>query len=126
MAHKVIGKPDPDESDRPTEGRSASIEFVIKDMSYVMPKKLMKWDMATNIGNPTKSVVVNNLVKRVKKQDARKRGKPSRAFHAMELAEFNAMLRRSKEKDSGHLEHHVGIAYFLFQFIVIACLHHEL
>ena len=66
MAHEVYGKPDPDESDRPTEGRSASIEFSKKNISYFMPNKLMKWDMATNTGNPTKSVVVNQLIKQVK------------------------------------------------------------
>ena len=120
MAHKVYGKPDPDESDRPTEGRSASIEFAKKAISYFMPNKLMKWDMATNTGNPTKSVVVNELIKRVKKQEVRKQGKPSRAVRAMELSEFNAFIRGCRETDSGHIGHRVGVAYFLFQFHMIA------
>ena len=32
-----------------------------------MRNKQMKWDMAKNAGNPTKSVVVNELIKRVNK-----------------------------------------------------------
>ena len=31
--------------------------------------------MATNAGNPTKSVFVNELIKRVQKQEVRKQGK---------------------------------------------------
>ena len=63
---EINGKPDPDDFDKPTGGRFVSIEFAEKAISYFIPNKLMKCDMATNTGNPTKSVVVNELIKRVK------------------------------------------------------------
>ena len=59
-----------------------------------MPNKLMKWDMITNTGNPTKLVVVHKLIKRVKKQEVRKRGKPSKT---MELGEFHASIRMCRD-----------------------------
>ena len=63
MANKVFGKPAPDEFDRPTKGRSALLEFAKKAILYFMPNKLMKWDVSMHKGNPTKSVIVNNLLK---------------------------------------------------------------
>ena len=53
----------------------------------------MKWDMATNTGNPTKSVIVNKLIKIVKQHEVRTQGKPLQALHAMELGEFNVFIR---------------------------------
>ena len=63
MAHKVYGKPDPDDLDR----QICIHRILEKAISYFMPNKLMKWNMATNTGNSTKSVVVNKLIKRLKK-----------------------------------------------------------
>ena len=42
MANQVFGIPDPDESDRPTEDRAASIEFSKNKISSFMHIKLMK------------------------------------------------------------------------------------
>ena len=38
----------------------------------------------------------------------------------MEFGEFHALIRGCREKGFGHLGHCVGIAYFLFQFHMIA------
>ena len=46
----------------------------------------MKWDLQRNSGNPTKSVKVNELIKRVKKAEVRKECEASAAWHAMELS----------------------------------------
>ena len=92
IAHKAFRKPDSNESNRPTEGRSASIEFAEKVIFYFMPNKLMKWGMTTNTGIPTKSVLINQLIKRVKKQEVIKQGKPPQAVCAMEPSEFNPLL----------------------------------
>ena len=40
----------------------------------------------------------------------------------MKLGEFHALIRGCRKNVSGHLGHCIRIAYFLFQFHVIACL----
>ena len=45
--------------------------------------------------------LVNKLIKRVKKQEVRKLGKPSQTVCAMELGEFNASIKRCSEKILG-------------------------
>ena len=54
-----------------------------------MPNKLMKWYVSMHKENPTKSVIVNDLIKSEKKQEVRKQGKASQAVHALELSEFD-------------------------------------
>ena len=39
-----------------------------------MPNRLLQWNEISNVGNPTKSAEVNDLVKRVTKKEARKEG----------------------------------------------------
>ena len=87
-AYKVYGTPNPTESDNPTKGRSNSIEFAKKAISYFMPNRLAHWDVRTSSGNPTKSVKVNDLIKLVKKKEVRKQGTMSTARRPMVVAEF--------------------------------------
>ena len=78
----------PLESDKHTQGRLNSIEYTKKAILYFMPNQLMKWDLQSNSGNSTKSVKVNEKIKRVKKAQVRREGKASAARRAMELLEF--------------------------------------
>ena len=64
FATKVYGSPNPTDEDNPTKGRSSSIEFGKKAILYYMPNRLAHWDVQTNRGNPTKSVLVNELIKK--------------------------------------------------------------
>jgi hypothetical protein len=61
-------EPGPDDHDHPTECRSSSIEFWKKAISSFMPNRLMQWNALSNVGNPTKSIEVNDLVEAVKKK----------------------------------------------------------
>lgn len=73
---KVYGKEQPDFAmDKPTEGCSSSIKFAQKAISFFMPNRLIHWCNQTKQENPTKSPLVNNLVKCVKKDKVRKEGK---------------------------------------------------
>ena len=67
-AHKVYGKTDPSADDNPTLGRSSNIAYIKKAVSYFMPNRLATWDVGTQRGNPTKSLLLNDLVKAVKKK----------------------------------------------------------
>ena len=78
MANKVFGKPDPDEFDRPTKGRSALLKFAKKALSYFMPNKLMKWNVSTHKGNPTKLEQFNQ---KGKKHEVRNKGR----FHRLSV-----------------------------------------
>ena len=63
-----------------------------------MPNKLIGWNIGTNVGNPTKSVEVNNLIKKVQKMEVRKQGKASQATRPLTIAEMKFvfdMLRKS-------------------------------
>ena len=51
---KVYGKADIVSDDKPTEGRSSSIEFWKKAISYYMPNRLIGWNSLRLEGNPTR------------------------------------------------------------------------
>jgi hypothetical protein len=67
LATKAYGVPNPSLTTHPTNGRSASLEFAEKAISYFMPNRLMTCNQRTREGNPTRSNIVNELIKRVKK-----------------------------------------------------------
>jgi hypothetical protein len=104
MCTKAFGVPDPTAEDNPIHGRASSLSYYKKAISYFMPNKLMPWNAITKEGNPTKSVLVNDLIKAVKKKEVRKQGKPSKADRVLEKVEFDqlittlASLQRPKER----------------------------
>ena len=73
--------PDPGANDIPTEDRSSALAFAKKAISYFVPNKLVSWNALANssVGNPTKSIAANSLMKIVKKKEVRRQGKPSQA-----------------------------------------------
>ena len=83
----------PDDDARPIGRRSSGLDFVKKAISFFMPNQNAKWNVESQSGNPTMSVAVNNLIKRVKKAEVRKRGKASNAKRDMKRPEFRQSLR---------------------------------
>ena len=69
MCLKVYGKEEPGPDDSPIEGRSNSILYWKKAISFFMPNHQTGWDVLTNSGNLTKSVKINDLIKTVKKKE---------------------------------------------------------
>ena len=63
-----------------------------------MPNKLLPWNEQTRSGNPTRSLVVNNLIKEVKKKEVWKQGKPSCARRAMKLDEYIELVKCLRKK----------------------------
>ena len=89
MKFKAYGNPDADiETDLPTEGRSSALEFYKKAISFFIPMRNATWNPMTSVGNPTRSVAVNELIKKVKQREVRKQGKPSQARREIEQGEF--------------------------------------
>ena len=68
---KVFGTTDPDEDSTPKLRRSSSLVYYKKAISFFMPNKLLGWNVTTNSGNPTKSVLVNNVINKVTKIEVR-------------------------------------------------------
>ena len=64
LANKAFGTTQPWDTDKSTQGRFNSLEYAKKRISYFMPNKLMKWESQNNSGNPTKLVIVNELIKK--------------------------------------------------------------
>ena len=117
---KVYGKPDPDtEVDKPTHGRSTSIEFLKKAISFYMPNRLVAWNAETKSGNPTRSVPLNDLIKAVKKKEVRKLGKMSQARRAFEETEFTWGIKKLRSSACQAYKYTVS-AFFIFQFTLIA------
>ena len=69
FAFKVYGTADPTPDMRPTQGRSNSILYTKKAISYFMPSKLETWSVRARTGNPTRAILVNNFVKSIKKME---------------------------------------------------------
>jgi len=68
---KAFGVADPPPKTTPTECRSSSLQFYKKAISYYMPNRLVAWNSLRNTGNPTRSLDVNDLIKKVKRFEAR-------------------------------------------------------
>ena len=106
MCLKVYGNPNPGQNDNPTQGRSSALAYAKKAISYFMPNKLMPWNELANppIGNPTKSIPVNELIKRVKKKEVRKQGKESQARKPFTEEEYEFVIRKMDTYDGGDNE----------------------
>jgi hypothetical protein len=84
-----------------------------------MPNKLMAWNRLSNQGNPTRSIEINDLIKRVKKKEVRKQGAPSQTRRPMSGREFH--LLHGILKASNDIVWRHGITCLInFQFHLIA------
>ena len=120
LCTKAYNKEEPNfEVDKPTHGRSSSLEFAKKAISFFMPNRLLHWNEQTRQGNPTKSSMVNNLIKRVKKDEVRKQGKASNARRAMKMNEFVFMINGFRSMPVATSRYTIA-AYFIFQFHMVA------
>jgi hypothetical protein len=97
MAFKVYGIENPGPNDNPTFGRSSSLSYYKKAISYFMPHRLIQWNFQQELGNPTKSTEVNDLIKAVIRKETRREGKPSQARRPFEKEEFLQVLRLCSE-----------------------------
>jgi hypothetical protein len=95
------------------------LEFAKKAISYFMPNRLMVWNQRTREGNPTRSNVVNELIKRVKKQEVMRQGRRSQARQPLEEAKFRELIRRVYASSPAHTQRYSAAAFYIFQFHLI-------
>ena len=79
MRFRAYGTAEPGPNVNPTHARSNALKTWKKQISHFMPNKLMKWDAMSNVGNPMKSIKVNDVIQKVMKKEVRKQGKTSTA-----------------------------------------------
>ena len=65
MCQEAYGTPDPGLDANPTNTRSSSLIFWKKAILFYMPNRLMPWNTISSEGNPTRSIEVNELIKKV-------------------------------------------------------------
>jgi len=116
---KVFGTTAPDDNATPKLGRSSSLLFYKKAISYFMPNKLLGWNVQSETGNPTKSVQVNNMINKVKKMEVRKQGKETQARRPLTIDEFKFTLKKLKDSDD-FVWRYALPALCSFQFHLIA------
>ena len=85
---KAYGKAVVGENDRPTCGRSNSLKFCKKAISYFMPRKCVHWDDINHQGNPTMSSAVKSMIREVEQFEARGEGVPPNARRPLEWDEM--------------------------------------
>ena len=117
-----MGTTEPGPNVNPTHVRLNALQTWKKQISHFSPSKLMKWDAMSNVGNPTKSIKVNNMIQKVMKKEVRKQGKASTAQQPTTHQEFkeaqNILMNKSRPTDV--ICHHGIPCMMQFQYNLIA------
>lgn len=92
MNYRAFGEPDPGEDAKPVQARASTLEYAKKAISCFMPRLTVPWDPIRKEGNPTRSEVVNKVIKSVKRFEVRREGVKSAARRPIEFEEFLNLL----------------------------------
>lgn len=100
MANAAYNDPDynVDSGDRPVYCRASNLEQMKKALSYFMVYRAAPW--VNGQGNPTRSTVVNDLIKEVKKFEVRGEGADGNAKRPLKQIEFlktHELLRQQED-----------------------------
>jgi len=119
MKSRVYDNPDANETiDRPKK-RSKTVLFWKKAVSYYMPNKRTDWNEIANVGNPTRSGEVNDLVKAIKKMETARLGAESQARRALYPEEYEQCIEMLEQIDDWEVST-FAVAFFRFQLHFIA------
>lgn len=88
----AYNKMNPGEEDHPTFCRANTLLAAKRQISSFMPRKSQSWDPILRIGNPTRSREVSEVIRKVKKAEARGIGLPSNRKRALLMEELLNML----------------------------------
>jgi hypothetical protein len=88
MNFRTFGTIIPPVDAKPIGARSSLLQYWKKAISFFHPDRLMVWSAGRREGNPTRSIEINNLIKRVKKKEVRKQEVMSQTCRAITEVEF--------------------------------------
>ena len=103
------------------ETRSNTLYYWKKALSGCLPNCHIPWNEISKVGNPTKSIQVNQMIKKVAKFEVRKQGKKSQARRPLKEHEFCSILEqlRSTADESDIVTKWGAPALMTFQFHMI-------
>jgi hypothetical protein len=105
MRFRAFGLLEPGTDDRTTQLRASSLMVIKKAISFFILNRLPSWDPGRRIGNPTKSIKVNNVIKIVTRHECRSEGAHSQVKRALTRLEFVKALSLFEAKESFHPTH---------------------
>ena len=120
MNFRTFGTIIPAVDANPISARSSSLQYWKKAISFFHPNRLMVWSDGRQEGNPTRSIEINNLIKRVKKKEVRKQGVASQTRRAITEEEFHKLHTVFRAVGNSMLWQFGMSAMINFQFHVIA------
>lgn len=97
LCDKAYGHRDPGVNDFPRLCRSNTLVVYKKAISWFLPRQSQPWDELGRVGNPTRSSVVNSVIKKVQKYEVRKQGADSQCRRPIEYQEFIQILELLKK-----------------------------
>ena len=77
MRFLVYGTAESSPNVNPTHAKSNALKTWKKQISHFMPNKLVKWDAMLNVGNPTKSIKVNDVHDSENDEEGSEKGRKS-------------------------------------------------
>nr|KAE8923624.1 hypothetical protein PF009_g26130 [Phytophthora fragariae] len=92
MNFRAFGEPYPGEAAKPVCARSSTLAYAKKAISCFVPRVAVQWDPIRKEGNPTRSELVNKVIKTVKRFEVRRQGVQSAARRPIEYEEFVNLL----------------------------------
>ena len=107
MKLTAFGYSDAGDDDVPTCGRSNTLAFHKKALSYFMPNKHLGWNKVSLTGNPTRSPEINDLIKWVRRHEVHGEGVSLQARHALTLPEFHSLVGMAPNSDTFNLQVHI-------------------
>ncbi|MHA7865855.1 hypothetical protein, partial [Flagellimonas marinaquae] len=117
---RVFGVPNPPaDHDLNPQVRGNSVSYWKKAISYFMPNKMMQWNQVSGMGNPTKSVEVNQLVRFIWRKEVRGQGAAKQARRAATHDEFVQMHDIFKAEGNGNIEKYGIPAMMNYQYHLI-------
>ena len=119
MNFRTFGTIIPAVDANPIGARSSSLQYWKKAISFFHPDRLMVWSAGRSEGNPTRSIEINNLIKRVKKKEVRKQGVMSQTRRAITEAEFRSLHAVFRDVSNSMLWRYGMSALINFQFHLI-------
>ena len=97
LSEKSYGHRDPGPTDFPTFCRANTLVVYKKAISWFHPRQSQPWDDVGRAGNPTRSTMVNAVVKKVQKYEVRKQGADSQCRRPIEYQEYIQILELLKK-----------------------------
>jgi len=105
--------------DPPLNYRANTIKFWKKAWSYFMVNKNMQWNEISRVGNPTKCVPLNELIKYMIGMETARLGRPSQARRALKRQEWEQVMEIVEQIDNKEIA--LWLSCFLaVQFSMIA------